>query len=128
VGAEVAFQPRNTIRIGAFANLNVKNNTLGAEKAQQMKLGSDFRLSQASVRTVNAGLTFTRILFQNGAVDSPLAYDMLEALSPGNNLTWNVNFQQKLASGLQLLLSYEGRKSGVQDAVHLGKVQLTALF
>jgi uncharacterized protein (DUF2237 family) len=53
---------------------------------------------------------------------------MLEALKPGDNYTWTVNWQEKLTSGLQLTFSYEGRKSELINAVHLGRMQLSALF
>ncbi len=53
---------------------------------------------------------------------------MLEVLLPGRNFTWTLNIQQKLARGLQLLLTYEGRKSENQRIVHIGKMQANLLF
>jgi hypothetical protein len=53
---------------------------------------------------------------------------MLEGLLPGRNLTWNINLQQKLAQGLQLLFTYEGRKSETIRVIHIGKMQANLLF
>jgi hypothetical protein len=53
---------------------------------------------------------------------------MLEALLPGSNWTWNLNWQQKLFNGLQLTVSYDGRKSESQRTVHLARMQVSALF
>jgi hypothetical protein len=53
---------------------------------------------------------------------------MLEALRPGNNYTWVINWQEKLSNGLQLSFSYEGRKSEATPIIHLGRMQVSALF
>jgi hypothetical protein len=57
-----------------------------------------------------------------------LGYELLEALRAGNNFTWNFNYRQKLSNGLQISLSYDGRKSINQRVIHLGRMQVTALF
>jgi hypothetical protein len=53
---------------------------------------------------------------------------MLEALRPGLNWTWSFNLQQKLANGLQIGINYEGRKSEMQRLIHVGRMQVSALF
>jgi len=52
----------------------------------------------------------------------------LEALRAGQNITWDLNLQQKLFNGLQLSVVYEGRKSEETPAIHIGRIQVTALF
>jgi hypothetical protein len=49
-------------------------------------------------------------------------------LKPGTNLTWSLIWQQKIIDGLQMNLSYEGRKSGTLDTIHVGRMQIMALF
>jgi hypothetical protein len=54
---------------------------------------------------------------------------MLQALTPGNNLTWTFNWLQKIGEGLQMNMVYEGRNSeGLDRLVHIGRMQVTALF
>jgi hypothetical protein len=77
---------------------------------------------------VQATISYVQIRFENGSAQSPLAYEMLEALLPGSNWTWNLNWQQKLFNGLQLTVSYDGRKSESQRTVHLARMQVSALF
>ena len=64
----------------------------------------------------------------DGDQNTPVGYQMLEGLQPGNNYTWNLLFNQKLTSILNLTLNYSGRKSEDSKIIHTGMVQLKALF
>jgi len=70
---------------------------------------------------------FAKIEF-TGDEQSPVGYELLEALNPGNNATWTTTYQRKIISGLQLNVIYEGRKSPHIDLIHTGRVQVSALF
>ncbi len=85
------------------------------------------RFTQVSKRSLNFGLKYTNIDF-DGEENTPLGYELLEALRPGNNYTWNFNLQQRIADGLQISINYEGRKSRDQDIIHIGRMQISALF
>jgi hypothetical protein len=63
-----------------------------------------------------------------GNSNTPVAYEMLEALQPGSNMVWNFTLQKKILQGLQLSMVYEGRKSEERAAVHIGRMQVSALF
>ncbi len=90
-------------------------------------LGLECRFTQVSKRTLNFGLKYTHIDF-SGEENTPLGYELLEALRPGSNYTWNLNLQQRVADGLQISINYEGRKSSNQDVIHIGRMQISALF
>ena len=124
---QLVWQPSSTFRLTGAAGYASKNNLQGAEKAGLTRISVESRLNKVSVRTVSLTLRYTRISYQGNA-QLPVAYEMLEALNRGNNLTWTLNLQQRLTAGLQLNLNYEGRKSEGGPPVHLGKVQVTALF
>jgi hypothetical protein len=53
---------------------------------------------------------------------------MLEGLQAGENYTWNLLFNKKLNSFLNLNLNYLGRKSENSKTIHTGSVQLKAIF
>ena len=59
---------------------------------------------------------------------SAIGYELLKALQPGKNITWTLSWQQKLFNGLQMNLFYEGRKSGDLDIIHIGRMQVMAMF
>jgi len=63
-----------------------------------------------------------------GSTNSPVAYQMLEGLQDGTNYTWNLFYNKKLNSFLNLNLSYFGRKSETSRAIHSGSIQLRATF
>jgi hypothetical protein len=92
------------------------------------QLGIDLRYAKAIKTTVTGNLKLIQIDY-NGEVNSPVGYEMLQALTPGTNITWNLNWLQKIGEGLQLNLVYEGRNSqGLDRIVHVGRMQVSALF
>lgn len=126
-GPETSWQPNTNHRITLQWFWNEKNNTNGEEKTLISKLGIEYRFNQLSSRTLNSQIRWIKIEHK-GSDLSPAAYEMLEGLRPGNNLTWMVNLQQKLSQGLQILFTYEGRKSLGINTIHLGRVQANLLF
>jgi hypothetical protein len=124
---EWSFQPNTKVRYTLTISQIWKNNTLGIETVQLRKIGTEVRWNKKAGSNLNATLQYTNILFKGNTL-SQVAYEMNEGLANGNNLTWNINWQQKLTEGLQLILNYDGRQSPNSPAVHIGRVQVTALF
>lgn len=87
----------------------------------------DFRYTKVNATTLAARVRYIGIAFE-GVENSPLGYELLQALRPGNNFTWSTDLTQRLFNGLQLTLSYEGRKSQERRVVHTGRMQISALF
>ncbi len=130
VQPSISWQPLNTFRFTGKLSLKDKQNILqegAGENATLKELELNMRFSKASKTTISSVVKFVSIDF-TGIENSPVGYELLEALRPGDNLTWNLNWQQKLGKGLQLILRYDGRKSADSPAVHLGRVQVSALF
>ncbi len=91
------------------------------------RAGFGFRYSKARANNFDITLRYHHIKF-SGLENSALGYELLEGLKPGNNLSWSLNWQKKLFAGLQMNISYEGRKSGDLNAIHVGRMQMTAFF
>ncbi|MGB3617197.1 MAG: hypothetical protein WBA12_03705, partial [Catalinimonas sp.] len=127
VEPELAYQPRDDVRLTLLGSLAARRNREGAERADIRSLGCEGRWQRVGTRVVRGAVRYVRIDYR-GETASPLAYEMLEALLPGNNITWDLNWQQKLTNGLQLQLAYEGRTSERSAPVHTGRMQVTALF
>ena len=126
-GPEMSFQPNPNHRLSGSGILGKRQNRLGEERSELWKLGLEYRYNHQTTRTLNANIRLTGIRFTGNEIGAA-AYEMLEGLRPGQNLTWGINLQQKLAQGLQLLFTYEGRKSEGIQVIHLGKMQASLLF
>jgi hypothetical protein len=106
-----------------------KLNTVSepGEQAKIHEVIGNLRISKASNLSLDAFIKYSDIKF-NGDANTPVAYEMLEAMQPGQNYSWNMILQKKILMGLQLSVSYEGRKSQESDAIHIGRMQVSALF
>jgi hypothetical protein len=126
---EISFQPSQNLRFTFAYFFQDKQNTLGeaGEKATLNELSLESRIAKATNRTISARMRYVNIAY-NGESNSPLGYEMLEALQVGQNVQWSVNWQQRLSNGLQLIFQYEGRKSEGNAVVHIGRMQVSALF
>lgn len=131
LGPEFAWQPTSYFRTTAGYSFTRKENTSNVEyleKAVLNELNLEVRYAKAIKTTLTGNLKLIQIDY-NGTPNSAVGYDMLQALTPGTNVTWNLNLLQKIGEGLQLNLVYEGRNSqGLDRIVHIGRMQVSALF
>lgn len=130
----LAFQPSPVIRITGFYRLSQKQNTLQSsetdtlERARVQEFGAEIRWNKPGKRNIVLTLSNIQIDYE-GQLNNAVSYEMLEALQPGSNWKWSVNWQQRLGNGLRLTIIYEGRRTATASAViHSGRAQVTALF
>jgi hypothetical protein len=76
---------------------------------------------------VDAQLSFVNIRF-SGLPNSPIEYDMLNGLKNGQNYLWNLVYTKRISKNLDLTVNYEGRKTGLLNAIHVGRAQIKATF
>ncbi len=131
IGPEFGWQPTPFFRTTASYSFTGKQNTENIEideKASLHQMGLDLRFAKAIKTTLTGNFKLIQIDY-NGVSNSPVGYEMLQALTPGTNVTWTLNWLQKIGEGLQLNLVYEGRNSqGLDRIVHVGRMQVSALF
>jgi hypothetical protein len=104
-----------------------KNQINAKETLEQHRLGTSFTYNSESKFTMNGEFS----LYQNDFVGdelSPVAYQMLEGLQAGQNLTWRLLIQRNLTQYLDVNVNYQGRKSEESKTIHTGSVQLRAYF
>ncbi|MFT5859240.1 MAG: hypothetical protein ACI865_001340 [Flavobacteriaceae bacterium] len=123
------FQPSTTFRITLDGRYSVKENdeTLGAEIARVAEIGSTFKFNQAKKGSLIGGIKSV-VIDYDGDANSALGFEMLEALKPGVNYTWNVGYQRSISKNLQLSIQYNGRKSEDNRAIHSGGMEVRAFF
>jgi len=91
------------------------------------KIGTSYQYAHPTKGAIIADFNLYKHNF-TGVENSPIAYEMLEGLQPGDNFVWNLIAQKKLTSYLHLNLNYTGRKSKTANTIHTGSVQLRAVF
>ena len=128
----VTWQPSRNLRLRANLAYKEKQNVFSEaseESSQISELGVNARFAKAAKSTIGLIFKYIDIDF-TGIETSLVGYELLEALRlrPGRNLTWNLNWQQRLGKGLQMVIRYDGRSSQGNRTVHLGRVQVSALF
>lgn len=104
-----------------------KRNLWSGEMMNRYKAGLDATYRMRQLGAVNLQVQYINILY-NGATAGSLAYEMLDGLSVGHNLLWNLTYQTKLFEYLQLNLQYEGRVTNDRKLIHSGFLQLKAFF
>ncbi len=130
IDPEVAWQPSNRFRLSTGYIYTNKQNIFSENQGEQVSSNEfrmEMRVTKASTSSLNATFRYIKNNFA-GDENSALVYELLDALRPGKNATWNLNLQRKLANGLRVTMHYEGRKSPDQRVIHIGRMQVTALF
>jgi len=118
----------NNSRFEVFYHLKVKENLQnGLETLKLHKIGANFIYARSQKFSINSSLNVIVNNFR-GSLNSPVAYQMLEGLQSGTNYTWNLSFQKKITSYLDVNFNYLGRKSETSKAIHTGSLQLRASF
>ena len=111
-----------------FYEYQHKLNQIGnSEKLLQNRFGTSFSYASDKKFTMNGEFS----LYQNnftGDSQSPVAFQMLEGLQPGRNMTWRLLLQKNLTQFLDINVNYQGRKTETSQTIHTGNVQLRAYF
>jgi hypothetical protein len=96
-------------------------------KAIIQQLSADTRYGIAIQSTITAKLSYILVQYE-GNKNNAAAYTLLDGFQVGNNYQWAINFDTTLPGGLQLNLSYDGRKNNQNPVIHTGRASLRAVF
>ncbi len=125
--AGVSFQPGYSLQTSVNLKWTRKENHPGNEKAELHNLDTEVSYSIPSQGDIVVRAGYYYITF-NAGHNTPLAWEMLEGLKPGNNMTLTVQFRQNLTGDLQMSLNYNGRKAQGKGFIHTGGMQMRAYF
>lgn len=106
---------------------NKENQQEAFETLEQHRLGTSFIYNTTNKFSINGEFSFYQNKFEGNAL-SAVAYQMLEGLQPGKNLTWRLLFQRNLTKYLDANINYQGRTSETSKTIHTGSIQLRAFF
>ena len=90
-------------------------------------MGTSFSYASEKKLTVNGEFSLYENTF-TGDPNSPVAFQMLEGLQPGRNMTWRLLLQKNLTQYLDININYQARKSETSQTIHNGNIQLRAYF
>ncbi|GIV26292.1 MAG: hypothetical protein KatS3mg027_0106 [Bacteroidia bacterium] len=128
---KIIYQPNTNFRVALDYKYTQKENLVGLkQKGLIHTLSLESKIIKSEAASINAQFSYIKIQYLNdNNFNTPVAYEILQSLQPGNNFTWNVSYQQNLNSYLQMSILYEGRKSAFNDKIiHIGSMQLRAIF
>lgn len=126
---ELGYQFNSDFKTTLTLNLKHQKNgsEYGGEKTFNTKIGTILRYNVIKKGTISAQLNFINNKF-DGESNTAVAYELLDGLQSGSNVTWSVGFQRTISNGIQLNFNYEGRKSNSVKTIHTGGVQVRAYF
>lgn len=115
-------------RFDVFYQYTTKDNTVGdMEGLLQNNFGLSFTYNNVQKIALTGEVNYYKNEY-DGNPNTPVAYQILEGLQPGNNFTWSLLAQKKLTKFLDLNLNYFGRKTETSKTIHTGTIQLKAYF
>ncbi len=97
------------------------------ENARKKEYNTECNYRHSGNTSLDLSFSFVDVQY-NGAKGSFVEYDLLEGLKGGKNFLWSLGFTKRVSKVIDLILSYEGRKTGSNDALHVARMQAKATF
>ena len=126
---ELFYQTLKGVRIGTYFKYTEAFNApeFGDDQAFISETGLEFRYFIINKGNFDAKVASHSINFKGNA-NSPLAFDVLNGLSNGQNLTWTLGFGGKTKGNIQISVGYEGRRTQINKTVHIGRAEARYIF
>lgn len=87
----------------------------------------ELKYNQVEKGSLTGKADFINITY-NDLENTPVAYEMLNALKTGYNYTWELSYQRNLTNNIQISINYNGRKSPDSKIINIGGAQVRAFF
>lgn len=124
---EVDFHWKNSLFVILAYDFFAKKNYGGGQQAQQHKVNLNIKYKILKKGNLTGEVAYI-LLKSDVENNSSLAYEMLEGLSVGNNMTWAVKYEAGIGDFLRVNLLYQGRYTQGNKVVHTGSLELRASF
>lgn len=123
------YQPSASLRASASWRHHEAENTLGpnGESAKNRELKLEIAFNQSATTSIRSEISLVKINFR-GEANSPVGFAFLNGLQNGRNYLWNLTLDRQIGPNIRMSISYEGRKTGNANPVHVGRAQLGAVF
>lgn len=125
---QLTVQPSNQFRtILKYEFKNSQNDSPLAEKATKHDFSLETTYNRTTATSIRSSLSFVNVSY-NGEPNTPLEFTILETLKKGRNYLWNISLDRRLSKNILMSISYNGRKTGSANTVHIGSAQVRATF
>lgn len=123
------YQPSTAFKAALSFKYSAKANApeYGPQQVVLQDLGAEIKYNVLEKGSLNVRANYIQIKY-NDVQNSTIAYEMLDALRIGKNITWNVAYQRNLSNNMQLSLTYDGRAAEGAKVIHTGGAQVRAYF
>lgn len=124
---EIGFHYKNKLFVILGYDFFTKWNRSGGQRAIQHKVNLEVKYKMLKKGNLTGEVSYI-LMKSDVETNSSLAYEMLEGLSVGNNMTWTAKYEASIADFLRLNLMYQGRFTQGNKVIHTGSLELRASF
>lgn len=120
-------------RLQSSYTLETKKNKpeYGGQKSVSNALNIETKYNVLQNSSMDAKFTFNNIRYEVPAATAKnltVEYIILDALRPGSNYLWSLEYTKRLLNNVEINLQYEGRKPAETRTIHVGRAAIRALF
>ncbi len=125
----LTYQFKQNIKLSASYGYIIKKNgaVYGGEQFSANKAEIKSKYSSIDNGSVSIDFSLVNVKYI-GLPSKPVSYTILEGLQAGNNYLWTVGIDRKILKNLMLNVTYDGRKTGTNKIIHVGRMQFSAIF
>jgi hypothetical protein len=127
---KLSFQPSTSFRVSGIFKYTQKQNFAedgNNQRAEIQDFAIEFKFNKLSKGSLNARFDYLKIAYSD-VENTPIAFEMLNSLKKGENVTWSASYQQNVSGNLQISFTYDGRVTPGNKIVHIGGAQVRAFF
>ncbi len=123
------FSPSTQWRLTTYYQYSSISNLIvfGGENATNNSLNLESKLNFLQNASINIKFSSSNISY-TGTSNNTISYVMLNGLQPGKNYLWNLEFTKRLMNSLEISFNYEGRKTGDNQTVNIGRASVKAIL
>jgi len=127
VKPQISYRPTKNLRFITNYEYAERQDSSGLS-AISHDLGVEANWRKTSKQSLDLKFNIVSISY-NGLSNTPLEFELLQGLKNGSNYLWNISYTRRLANNIDLIINYEGRKTGdTARVVHVGRMQARANF
>jgi hypothetical protein len=129
----LSFIKGTVFRLQSSYKLESKKNKplYGGEESLSNELQMETKYNVLQNSSIDAKFTFNNISYtvpNSTSKNLSVEYIILDALRPGSNYLWSLDFTKRLLNNVEINLQYEGRKPADTRTIHVGRAAIRALF